>query len=111
MATQKRSDQQRGGRYVQGGSVTVTGGNKLGWWERKILPRDNSDIPFTITPKYAQRPDRLAFDLYGRADLQWFILQYNNVVDLYLDFTVGKTIVLPTKARLYAELLSKQTTI
>lgn len=110
MAAMQRSDQQRQGRYVQGGTVTVVGGDKLGWWERKVLPRSTSDIPFTITPKYEYRPDRLAYDIYGRANLQWFVLQYNNIVDLYTDFTVGKTIVLPTRARLFAELLSKQTT-
>lgn len=109
MATQ-RSDQKRSGRYVQGGTVTLEAGNRIGWWERKILPKSTSDIPFTITPKYAHRPDRLAYDIYGRADLQWFVLQYNNVVDLYIDFVVGKEIVLPTKARLFGELLSKQST-
>jgi len=107
MATQMRSDQQQGGRYVQGGEVTVIGGNRLGWWERKIFTKSSSDIAFTITPKYANRPDRLAYDLYGRANLQWFILQYNNVTDLFTDFAVGKQIVVPTKSRLFTELLSR----
>lgn len=103
-----RSDQQSQGRYVQGGDVTVTGGGRrLGWWERKIFPKSVSDVPFTVTPKYQYRPDRLAYDIYGNSELQWFVMQYNNVVDLFVDFAVGKTIVLPTKSRLYTELLSK----
>lgn len=85
----------------------MVGGNRLGWWERKIFEKSTSDVPFTITPKYQYRPDRLAYDLYGRANLQWFVLQYNNVIDLHIDFAVGKTIILPTKSRLFTELLSK----
>lgn len=103
-----RSDQQRGGRMVQGGSVDLIG-NRLGWWERKLLPRSPTDITYTITAKYAHRPDLLAYDLYGRASLQWFVMQYNNVVDLYDDFGEGVEVILPTRARLFGELLSKST--
>ena len=105
MSTQ-RSDQQRGGRYVQGGTVEVKG-TKLGWWERRTYERSPTDIVYTITANYAHRPDLLAYDLYGRTTLQWFVLQYNNVADVYVDFTEGTTIVLPTRARLLGELLSK----
>lgn len=107
MATQKRSDQQAGSRYKQGGDVTIVDGNKLGWWERKIMPKSTTDITFTVTAEYQYRPDKLAYDVYGRANLQWFVLQYNNVTDLFRDFAVGSVIVLPTKSRLYMELLSK----
>lgn len=106
MAGLKRSDQQPGGRYVQGGTVDVNG-NRLGWWERKVFSKSPTDVTYTITAKYAHRPDLLAFDLYGRSTLQWIIMQYNNVSDLYEDFKVGDTIVLPTRSRLYGELLSQ----
>lgn len=102
----KRSDQQRGGRYVQGGSVTLNG-DRLGWWERAIYTTSPTDIPYVITARYARRPDLLAYDVYGQANLQWFILQYNSVTDLNEDFIVGVEIMLPTKARLFGELLSK----
>jgi hypothetical protein len=104
----RRSDQQRGGRYVQGGTVELKG-NKIGWWERKLFERSPTDIMYTITAKYANRPDLLAFDLYGRATMQWFIMQYNNVSDLYTDFNEGTIITLPTRGRLFGELLSKST--
>lgn len=108
MANMKRSDQYNKGRYSQGGKVSVLGGGtRLGWWERKVLPKDSSDVPFTITPKYKYRPDRLAYDIYGDSELQWFVMQYNNVTDLFVDFNVGKVVSLPTKTRLYTELLSK----
>ncbi len=102
----KRSDQQRGGRFVQGGTAELRG-NKLGWWERRTFSRSPTDITYTITSKYANRPDLLAYDLYGRANLQWFVMQYNSVLDVFTDFNVGTTIVLPTRSRLFGELLSK----
>ena len=102
----QRSDQQRGGRYVQGGTVDVKG-RRLGWWEREIFPKSPTDVTYKLTSKYAYRPDLLAYDLYGRATLQWFILQYNNVTDLYEDFKEGSEIVLPTRSRLFGEILSK----
>jgi len=102
----QRSDQQRGGRMVQGGVVELKG-NRIGWWERAVFTKSPTDIPYTITAKYAHRPDLLAFDLYGRATLQWFIMQYNTVSDLYGDFNEGTVILLPTRSRLFGELLSK----
>jgi hypothetical protein len=108
MAAYQRSDQQRGGRFVQGGKVDIKG-NRLGWWERVVFPKSPTDISYTVTAKYAQRPDLLAFDLYGRATLQWFIMQYNTVSDVYEDFTEGTVITLPTRSRLFGELLSKST--
>lgn len=105
MAISRRSDQQPGSRYVQGGRVEIKG-PRLGWWERKVFPRSPTDIEYTITAKYANRPDLLAYDLYGRANLQWFVMQYNNVSDLYQDFNEGQVIFLPTRARLYSELLA-----
>lgn len=103
-----RSDQLVNGRYVQGGDTTVTNaGARLGWWERTIFTKSTSDVPFTVTSKYRYRPDRLAYDVYGRADYQWVIMQYNNVVDLFTDFDVGSVIALPTSERLFSELLAK----
>jgi Base plate wedge protein 53 len=104
--TFRRSDQQRGGRFVQGGTIDVVG-NRLGWWERVKFAKSPTDIPYVITAKYASRPDLLAFDLYGRPTLMWFIMQYNNISDVHVDFVEGLTIMLPTKSRVFGELLSK----
>lgn len=100
-----RSDQTRGNRFLEGGTAEYRGG-RLGFWERKIFPRHPSDIPFTVVSKYARRPDLLAFDLYGKASLQWVILQYNHISDLNIEFVEGANIVLPTKARLFTQLLA-----
>lgn len=102
----QRSDQQRGSRYSQGGKVNLKGG-KITWWERTVYPKSPTDITYVVTARYAQRPDLLAFDVYGKSTLQWFIMQYNAISDLYDDFSEGAVIQLPTRARLFGELLTK----
>lgn len=104
--TVQRSDQQKGGRYVQGGTSDVSG-NRIGWWERKVFTKSPTDIVYTITSRYANRPDLLAYEMYGRASLQWFIMQYNAVSDLYQDFNEGDVILLPDRGRLFGELLTQ----
>ena len=63
-------------RYVQGGSTT-SHANRLGWWERQSFDRSIDDVTYTVTPRTAGRPDLIAYDLYNRATMQWFVLQYN----------------------------------
>lgn len=100
----RRSNQRRDGRYVYGGTVEVKG-NRLGWWERQIFARSHSDVSYTITKQHARRPDLLAYDVYGRANLMWFVLQYNNITDINTEFVEGAEILLPTVQRLFGELL------
>ena len=102
----KRSDQQASGRFVQGGTAELKG-NRLGWWERKILPKSSSDVEYIVTRKYAGRPDLLAYDMYGRASLQWLVMQFNNVSDIHVDFIEGTKIMLPTRSRVFGELLTR----
>ena len=101
-----RSDQVTNSRYSQGGSVDVKD-NRIGWWERKMFTRSPLDVTIKITRKYARRPDILAYDMYGKSSLQWFILQYNGVLDVNEDFIEGVEITLPTKSRLLGEMLGK----
>lgn len=100
------SNEVRIGRYACGGYTTVVG-NKLGWWERKIFAQSSSDITLSLVRKYAHRPDLLSYDVYGRSDLQWFIMQYNNISDVTTEFVEGTTVILPTGARLFGEMLVK----
>lgn len=94
------------GRFVQGGTVDDLN-TRLGWWERRVFSKSPTDVTLTLISKYNKRPDLLAYDLYGKATLQWFILQYNAISDI-TTFKQGLTLVLPTKARLFGEILSKQ---
>lgn len=107
MGTRVKSNYSKKGRYSYGGS-TVDYGNRLGWWERNILPKSETDINVIITPKYAKRPDLVAYDMYGSPQLQWLVLQYNNIIDVSTEMMEGKTLVLPTKERVLTELLSKR---
>ena len=49
------------------------------------------DFLYTIEPQYADRPDLLAFDLYGSSALWWVFTQRNLAVlqDPILDFVPG----------------------
>jgi hypothetical protein len=70
-----------------------------------MFKTDHTDVVFNLTPKYHNRPDLLAFEVYGRPDLQWFVLQYNNILDVIEEFTSGTQITLPTKQRLFGQML------
>lgn len=61
------------------------------------IPRSQDDVAFTINETYNNRPDLLAYDLYGYADLWWVFAQRNpNVlVNPLNDFKTGKVIFLP----------------
>ena len=88
-------------RYVIGGETEALE-KRLGWWERKVLEKDDvTDISITIDSKYHKRPDLIAYDYYGNPTLAWIVLQYNNIVDIETELVAGKTIVIPSNDRVY----------
>lgn len=96
----------RHSRYVQGGTTT-TFPNRLGWWERNVMPKDADDIFVTISNRQDRRPDLIAFDMYGKETLGWLVLQYNNIVDVNLELRAGQTIRLPTPERVFFDFLNR----
>jgi hypothetical protein len=58
------------------------------------IPVDSSDTLITISSTYHQRPDLLAFDLYGDSRLWWVFAMRNPGVleDSIFDFTSGTQI-------------------
>jgi hypothetical protein len=101
----KSSVLKKNSRYLQGGETDINK-KRLSWWERFLLEDDDvTDIRVYISSKYAQRPDLVAFDYYGNAKLEWIVLQYNNMVDTLEEFTAGKTITIPSKDRVYFDIL------
>lgn len=106
----RSSVQNRESRYTQGGETDVYR-QRLGWWERdaETFQHDASDLFITIPRAYDRRPDRLAFDYFGRASLQWLILQYNNIVDINEEFVAGKQIRVPDPSRVSLTFLNKKT--
>lgn len=91
-------------RYRQGGKSTEHV-DRLGWWERKLFPKHTSDVSFVLPAKYAANPGMLAYDVYGNANLEWLVLQYNNIINPHTEFVEGVTITLPTVNRTMTELL------
>jgi len=103
----KSSIKKRYCRYAQGGN-TDQFSNRLGWWERfDLTDNHDNDIVIDKLPKtYEKRPDLLAFDVYGRSDFDWVILQFNNIVDIEEEFITGSRLVIPNKMRVNVDIMS-----
>lgn len=95
-------------RYTQGGETDVFR-TRLGWWERTLFNRDPSDVSVIVTSVTAGRPDLIAFNLYQKANLQWLVLQYNNIVDVNTEIVVGAKLTLPSPSRLQSTILTRST--
>lgn len=91
-------------RYAYGGG-TADFGDRLGWWERTVFPTSNTDVTVKITSKYSKRPDLVAYDYFGTTSLMWLVLQYNNILDINTEFVEGAAITLPTKTRVFSDIL------
>lgn len=63
----------------------------------RSVPAYTDDILYTIEPQYANRPDLLAYDLYGDHSLWWIFTQRNlNVLqDPIYDMVPGVQIYIP----------------
>lgn len=107
MANKPSSVKRKDTRYVQGGTTTVKS-NAVAWWERNVIPTASDDITIKALPMlYAGRPDLLSFDLWGDNNLEWIILQFNNIVDINEEFVAGAVIKLPSRTRVFGAILTK----
>lgn len=63
-----------------------------------LVPDFTRTKEFEITQRFVNRPDLLAFELYGDAKFWWIFPLYNknSIQDPINDFTLGKNIVVPT---------------
>lgn len=100
--------EQRTGRYSQGG-LADRYQRKVAWWERRDLEHQLDDIIFTVTPGTAKRPDIIASQIYGKPNLSWVVLQYNNIVDINTELVTGTIIRLPSQRRLSLTILTQPT--
>ena len=66
------------------------------------VPSEADDLRYVIENQYKNRPDLLAYDLYGNAKLWWVFVQRNMSVlkDPIYDFKPGIAIYLPKKSNL-----------
>jgi hypothetical protein len=105
----KTSDKKKYSRIIQGGEYERSG-SKISFWSKRtdILKNQNDDIEiFELPLQYHKRPDLLAYDLYGRSDLMWVILQYNSIVDIEEEFIAGANLKLPSRSRVFSEIINK----
>lgn len=98
----------RNSRYVQGGTTT-TFPLRLGFWERLVLLPDDDDLFHTITNRQDGRADIIAADVYNKPELDWLVLQFNNIVDINLELRTGTEIRLPTPDRVFFDMLNRAT--
>ncbi len=98
----------RNSRYVQGGTTT-TFPKRLGWWDRLVMLPDDDDLFITVTNSQDRRPDKIAFDIYGKSELAWVVLQFNNIADINLELQAGTEIRLPTPDRVFFDMLNRPT--
>ena len=78
----------------------------LGILSIRGVPAYTDDILYTVEPQYANRPDLLAYDLYGDNSLWWVFTQRNlNVLqDPIYDLVPGVQIYLPAPSKVKEEL-------
>jgi hypothetical protein len=97
-------------RMLQGGTTQVYK-DRLGWFEKRTdIEKDRyDDTIFVIEKKYEYKPWLVAKILLGREDLDWIILQYNDIVDIMEEFVAGRTIRVPSKARVDFSITTKPT--
>ena len=80
---------QDNGRYTRGGNTEIVN-DKLGWWDKKMIQVDPSDIVYVMESKYEGRPDLLGFVFYNDTKLWWIICQYNGILDPMNELKEGK---------------------
>jgi len=73
---------------------TRTFGDFLDVMINRPIPADSTDTLITISSTYHQRPDLLAFDLYGDSRLWWVFAMRNPdiIEDSIFDFASGTQI-------------------
>ena len=66
------------------------------------VPSEADDVRYVIENQYRNRPDLLAYDLYGDPKLWWVFVQRNMDVikDCIYDFEPGTVIFIPKKSNL-----------
>ncbi len=91
-------------RYVQGGT-TETNSIGLGWWERRAIPKDPTDVIYYVENQYEKRIDLISANFYGDGRFWWVIAQFNDILDPHSEIYAGRMLVLPTKSRLFTNLM------
>jgi hypothetical protein len=91
-------------QYTQSSPWSITPQNNLylELLEIRPVPAEADDFRYVIESHYKNRPDLLAFDLYGNPKLWWVFVQRNMSVlrDPIYDFDTGTVIYIPKRSNL-----------
>lgn len=81
-------------------------GNFLDVLTYRPITKSRLDVTYVIDNVYSYRPDLLAADLYGSSSLWWVFAARNPDVikDPIFDFEEGRTIYIPNRENLSADL-------
>ena len=96
-------------RYTQGGTTYVSIDDKVKWWDRIVLAKSDDDLTVEIIPRFNRRPERMAYELDGKTELFWLILQYNTIIDINKEFITGKFVKVPSPTRVIFDVINKPT--
>jgi len=91
-------------RYVHGGT-TEKSTKFLEWWERRQLPKNDTDIIYEIERIYEGRLDLISYVFYKEWRYWWIIAQYNSIIDPTNEIVEGAIIAIPSPSRLKTEFL------
>ena len=80
--------------------TTLEVGQYLDILNHRSIPLEVDDVPWEITAQYENRPDLLAYDLYGDVNLWWvFAVRNKDIIkDPIYDMRAGQIIYLPKQA-------------
>jgi hypothetical protein len=96
----------RSSRYSKGGTVKTSTQVGLGFWERLEIPKHPSDLIYFVERDTEFRIDKISSYFYGDSRYWWVIAQINNILDPYLEITSGRMLVIPSKSRLFSEIIT-----
>ena len=96
--TQTNSTLVNHSRYVSGGQTEVNS-KRLEWWERATFSFSESDDTYVVDSKTAGRIDLIAASFLGDSHLWWLIAQYNSILDVFDEISVGRILRIPNTSR------------
>jgi len=96
-------------RYTQGGLAYYNKAGKVKWWERYNVAPADDDIEVEVLPRFEHRPDRIAYEIYGKSEFAWIVLQTNHIVDIQEELLVGRVLTLPSPSRVLFDITNKKT--
>lgn len=81
---------------------TIQTNSFLGFWSPRLVSASPDDLLIEIEPKFDERPDLLAAELYQDSGLWWVFMMRNRdlLKDPVFDLKSGMKIFAPTKARI-----------